>query len=432
MTERQSARDGAFESREVTIVRSFAELEVLPIDSVVANVHFLRCEGTASFEDMVFEHCSFEACTLDEIRLKRVDLRKCKFSDCTAAAVSVVDGSLKELSFDGCVLAGVKISGAAIEAIGVQKSAVPGLEVLSTNAESVQVSSCGLNAISVKQSQIFSASVTESTLIDARVDQSKFEGLALNGADCSGSLFRASNLGDSRFVGCKLLKAAFPDSELQRTSFANCDLTESSFRDSSTGTQTDFGGCNIEGAVFDRWALLGLDHGARGGISRRQLAGLRIEDDVLVLRGMFGGFWFWVHLAATLGFTAPYLLFVLSLYAYSGTSGPIGERESLTIGEALARYVWNGGQDWRQGWNLDGLSFSLFVVCLHFNLTRAALSWKTKADQTREEVSAIPSAFVLGGVWKVLVAQHKFGSPFYFGAVLINTALLMMRRFIIF
>ena len=79
--------------------------------------------------------------------------------------------------------------------------------------------------------------------------------------------------------------------------------------------------------------------------------------------------------------------------------------------EALARYIWSGGENWQSTASLNFVAFSTFVLYLTYNVARGCLLWKTKKLETQQLVSGLPVSFSLDKHWwwKTLFRITRWG-----------------------
>ena len=274
-----------------------------------------------------------------------------------------------------------------------------------------------------------------------------FTGAFLTGLDLMGLSFR-----DSFFLKCTFAKCI-----LQDTEFTNCNLKDAEFRSEDVPTSHNgptFAACSMNGVVFvgdfrmtefthgtdlrnamfdgsnlcgcvfqgvflDDASLVNLkvdettkfkeSKGLRGaridpytlaclgessGLTLGNKMDLKIVDDVAKLRQDFGGVWGVLHLVGLIIFLFPYTKFLLvqsvQAHFYNGQSG-----ESITLLEAFVRFIYNGGENWEKGWDINPWSLVAFLTYSLYNVARGLLLWKTKKLETQQQVSGLPVRFSL-------------------------------------
>jgi hypothetical protein len=68
---------------------------------------------------------------------------------------------------------------------------------------------------------------------------------------------------------------------------------------------------------------------------------------------------------------------------------------TIPIGLAMMRFIFNGGKDWMSGFQFH-YSFLLFLFMLGYNLLRGIFLWKTKQLELEEQSSGLPAKFQFG------------------------------------
>jgi len=117
-----------------------------------------------------------------------------------------------------------------------------------------------------------------------------------------------------------------------------------------------------------------------------------IVDHVADLRLQFSGFWAWVHIASIVAFFFPYVWFLIAQWKIAAFS--VGG-SSITLFEALLRYICNGGKDWRTDFAPDYFAISRFALVLFYQITRFTLLAKTKRLEMEQIVKGVPARFTL-------------------------------------
>lgn len=285
---------------------------------------------------------------------------------------------------------------------------------------------------SIFKNAVFENATLKSALIrNTHMAGARFEKCNLDGADV-----QVAVLGKARFTECTMIKALFGHSKLGQTVFDNCimegtdlshtDLAMSCFRSTSLKNaklvDAVLHGADLRGAVFNagtqlhkavvndcivnRHTLESLDE--YGGLTRGDRMTMKIVDGVATLRSNYTGFWQWIHLTALVVFLFPYVWFVMSQWSIARFGVP-ADLPSITLFEALIRYIWNGGVDWQGGWNLDLLSFCLFAYAFLYNGLRGVLLSKAKQLELQQDASGLPAVFSLDEGWGIAYRAAKWG-----------------------
>ena len=163
-------------------------------------------------------------------------------------------------------------------------------------------------------------------------------------------------------------------------------------------TGTLFTNAKVDGCTIARHTLECLKD--YGGLTPGQRMVMNIVDDVARLRASYSGFQQWAHLIALTLFVFPYAWFLIKSWTHAKFSSADGE-STITLFFALIRFIWNGGQNLRDGPSFDLYAVSLFGIALTYNGVRALLLWKTKSLELKQEASGLPAIFSLRGFWGV-------------------------------
>ncbi len=281
---------------------------------------------------------------------------------------------------------------------------------------------------------------------DAKLDLSRalLRGANLNGHDLTGADFTDADLHGVTFHHAELVSANFNKADLEHAKFDNANLTKASvrahlahaqftranlagadLRGASVNSDTSFVNAIVAECKVDRFTLECLDD--YGGLTKGQRMSMSVVDGVATLRAAYSGFWQWVHLTALAGFLFPYVWFVLWNWMTRATfASGLAERR-IALWEALARYIWNGGVDWKLGWQFHW-SFFLFVVALSYNVLRLALLYKTKQLELQQESSGLPAKFSLqASRWGKALRIANVVLWINLGAVTLNTIHFMTQ-----
>ena len=282
----------------------------------------------------------------------------------------------------------------------------------------------------------------------ANLRKALFGGLNLDGAtfeECAltAANFKRASLKNAEFRDCELNGAKFeevqgegirfPGADLRRVWFDHATLTDASLLGARVDASTRFRALEgVQGCKLDRHSLACLGD-ARGELTVGNLMDMDIRDDVAELRSHFSGGWMWGHVLALIVFAAPYVWFVVSQWARARFL-PLNET-SISLGEAIGRFIVSGGEGWREGWNVNWWPLVLFLAYLAYNGARVSLLVKTKGLETKQAVSGVPVRFSLetpglGGVcwWKLLLRAVRWGFWGALAIVVLNTWHFLQMR----
>lgn len=101
---------------------------------------------------------------------------------------------------------------------------------------------------------------------DCKFEDGTLQACELKNTHLTGCRFPQTNLGESKFVNCILKECQFVGNELEHAVFDVSLIKSSSFADTDMRKarfpQCDFSQLDMQGAIFDQEALIGLDHDA--------------------------------------------------------------------------------------------------------------------------------------------------------------------------
>lgn len=204
------------------------------------------------------------------------------------------------------------------------------------------------------------------------------------------------------FSGVNLSGASFVDSSLNEVDFSGCNLTAAKFNEASLvdadlsnvefDTQTSLKNATVTGAKVDHFSLECLSE--QGGLSTGDLMRMNIQNDAATMRFSFGGFQKWLHIFAVLTFAFPYVWFLLVHWREATFSPVPSGQESMTLIEALWRFIYSGGVEWRNKAPFH-LSCVVFFFVLPYHFIRSILLWKTMHLEAVPAATGLPARFSL-------------------------------------
>lgn len=266
--------------------------------------------------------------------------------------------------------------------------------------------------------------LTNAEFEGSTLEKSLFSGSDLKHARCQGALFvrcdwieregkgtaEGTDFTNATLENCRIclslegtnfgqstnVRTVFDGSNLRAASFSNASLVECSLRGVRVNSRTTFPDMqSTEGCHIDRYTLscLGRDF---GGLSVGNRSDMKIHDDVALLRSQFSGIWMWSHALSIVAFVFPYVWFLVRQRTIARFYSDQDRETSVSLLEAITRYVLRGGQEWNTGdWWIPSWPFCWFLIILLHNVLRAALLFKTKHLETQQEVSGLPAKFAL-------------------------------------
>lgn len=326
--------------------------------SNLSNAHFIECQ---------LENCNFEKAKLESSKFERCRFSKAKFKDCD--------------------LSNANLSGLRFHQNNFQRS-------------------CLIKA------NFSSASLSDSQFIEASLKSADLRNTEIHNCNFSRANLSKANLSDSALNKSELVRSLLSEAKLHATKFEGGSISYADLRKANFNHKTIFNAVETSNTQVDSYSLEFLKD--YGGLSNGDRMKMIIHNDVARLRLSYSGFLSWVHLLALGIFVGPYLWFLIENWTVAQFN-QINNESSISLGEALLRYIFNGGKDWQHGWHLHW-SFATFLGGLLYNLLRATLLIKTKRLELYQESTGLPPAFSFEG--------SRWGMCFHLANILSGVILL--------
>lgn len=318
------------------------------------------------------------------------------------------------------------------------------LDLSDIELRALELDSAFLSPANLKSLKLFDSNLSKTTLIGcdfrlSRLRNVNLQSAILNDADFSDAELALVNmnhavadkitLNNAKMYRVDLTKAWIVNSKMLATRLEECTLLLTAILGSKVNSNTTFtNSTDISDCAIDRHTIACLGE-QRGGLTDGNLSEMDIHDDVAELRLAFSGIWGTIHFIAILAFMLPYLWFLFEHGIEARFSD--NPENSISLLEAFLRYIWNGGVDWRAGWNLSLISFGTFIFFLLYNSLRLSLLYKVKKLETKQEVSGVPAffSFFSEPIWFVIFSiTQKWGFIFYLFCVCVNIYHFMQMR----
>ena len=287
-------------------------------------------------------------------------------------------------------------------------------------------------------------------LSNAVFEDCQISSVTFNDADLSGAKFigttMCSNLHvmNARFIKARfacdlqstdffrtvLDECDFSSSRLRNCKFRECSLAKANLCDLNWDETISFASLNsISDAKIDPYSLASL--GEECGLTKANRMDLKVLSDVAKLRSEFGGIWALLHATGLVVFFIPYGKFLATQSILARFTDK--HDQTISLLEAMARFIVSGGQQWKEGWSVSWLSFSSFVFYFIYNAARFLLLWKTKKLETQEEISGLPVRFSLSTAGRLnrWGYCYKLVNWLFYGAAIavgFNTYHFLMQR----
>lgn len=345
------------------------------------------------------------------------------------AGANLIKADLRQADLIGIDLRDAELIAARLEEADLSRAHLSGAKLVECNLFRVN-----LHGAYIYQADLFGADLREANLFEAELSGASLIEANLSMANLKEARLLDTDMREADIRGANLSKAILRNANLRGaflggTNFDEATISEMNILKTIVNAETSFKKIkNSEKCKIDRYTIASLGNN-RGGLTDGNLITMDIHDDVAKLRSEFSGVWGVFHLIAIILFSIPYLWF-LAEHRIEASFTKSQFENSVTLSTALARYIWNGGIDWRSGWHLEIISFSTFIGFLLYNVLRLSLLYKTKKLETQQEVSRLPAMFSFEESlwWKRIYYVTKIGVVIYFVLVFLNVYHFLQMR----
>lgn len=376
------------------------------------------------------------------IDLSGADLKGAQLERCNLEGANLSRANLSNANLESSLLIGALISGADLISANARgalftdanlnKARLTNAILAGASLSNSKLREATLAGANLEGADLGNANLNEANLVQAYLEGANLNLASLNGTNLSYAILREADLSDAKLEVASLNRAQLNGADLRGAKLSGSDLTLASltgakvdatthFNDPSAIEKTQVFACKI-----DTYALDSLDR--FGGLSPGQLAVMDIRNDLADLRASYSGLQLWIHLIALGAFLFPYAWFLTARYSEAGFV-KIAGAEAITLWEALGRFIWNGGQNWRDGWDFNW-SFLAFVFLSIYNVGRGVLLWKTNQLEHREQITKIAARFSLAveHFWRRLIKTMSVLFWISLGVLAYNTFHFMSQK----
>ena len=374
-----------------------------------------------------------------------------------AAAIEEFLEKYPDVRFD---LTGASLMGAGSRGANLRDANLTGANLYGADLSHANLIGANLRDANLTGANLIGANLRDAKLSGADLSFASLSLADLSGADLSfahlsGADLSFANLSLADLSGADLFRADLNGANLNAATLNGADLSGTRVRSTVV-----FEGVTCYQTRVDRsTAEYMRDHLTHG-----QMMDLIIADDLATLRGEFSGLWGAIHLISILVFLLPYAWFLVqqslasrvrdntesaiySIEAWAKSQSDhitivssesfktaveskiqqtakewreqlkLEQPQEMSILAALFRYIWNGGNRWREGYYFNGSSFVPFVCVALYNALRLTLMIKTIKLETLESVRKLPVVFSMGTGWKSWRAVYKLNQIGYWVAL---------------
>jgi uncharacterized protein YjbI with pentapeptide repeats len=371
--------------------------------------------------------------TLGEANLSGADLRTADLGEATLVRARAGAAHLEEANLAHAHARGADFSHARLDGAILREASLAEADLSRAALDRANLLGCDLREANLSGASLRGAKTRprEGAPGEAplRLEGAKLRGADLEGTDFAGFDFSGADLRGARLARCRLAGAGFRGADLRGALLDEADLDGADILDARVDAFTSLKGAAVRGVKVERATLESLE--GYGGLTKGDRMAMDIEDGVAALRSHYSGFWQNIHLAALVLFVFPYAWFAFSRWSIAqfgqdplgSLVGEIPMRQApapvpeIPLWEALARFVWNGGVAWKEGFRLNPYSFGLFCFSFLYNLLRFVMLWKTKNLELHEQASGLPVRFRLAGRWGALLTAAVWG--FYLNVLVV-------------
>ncbi len=346
----------------------------------------------AGLETSDLKGVDFEAVNLKVAILNRADL--------TGANLRGANLTLAKL--EGALLTKADLRNADLTAISMEGANLTEANLIGASIEGT----ANLKEVNLTAADLQGASLTGVVLSKGKLENASLIGTNLSNADLQLASLRKANLKGANLEGAVLKDANLEGADLRGTKLTGCDLRSASLSGVLVDTSTilDVGQektTRMERCIVDSYALNTMHE--FGGLSPDQRAVVDIRNDLADLRASYSGLRLWIHIMALGAFLLPYVWFLVVNYT-TARFAAIDGVETIALWEAFGRFIWNGGKNWRSGWEFDW-SFVAFVFLAIYNFGRGVLLWQTNKLEHREQITNLATRFSLSvePLWRRLI-----------------------------
>ena len=374
----------------------------------------------ANLSQAILERANLTGATLEKATLQKTNLSSAKLGEANLTTASIAEANLKETDLKGANLSHTNFQDAILHKAILSDSDLTSAQLSTADLTDAQLQRANLTKAHLNQAilanaQLQGANLTEANLQECCATEARFERVVARRA---------------RFDRADLSGAVLDKSDIRGAEFNSANLSRASLRDVNANSRTTFAQMeSVEKCVIDRHVLDDLGY-ELGKLTRGDLRSMKIVDDLATLRSYFTGIWLWLHVWSVLLFFFPYVWFLAQQWLSARFHSPVDPAKSMTILEALARFIWHGGKNWRTGGWWPSWNFVNFLVYAWYNAIRITLMLKTKKLETQQEVTGLPVLFSLESdkVARRCLAQMKWLVWAALAAVLFNAIHFLQMR----
>jgi uncharacterized protein YjbI with pentapeptide repeats len=388
----------------------------------LSKSEFVECDfskaqlGHGNFYGTKFRSCNFNSASLENIVASESEFTDCKFESARCR-----HAKLDRAVFSQCNLGKADFRHAQATESRWLHVRFAEADLSEIHASKAEFEGCDFYRAVAHTAYFAGASITNSRFQYTGLEKAVFANATLTNTDFTNVSFKGAEMQHSRCVGI-----SFVGSILSNANFQHVDLKDANLRGTTMAATTKFSGADVQDCKVDRFSLECLSD--YGGLTVGDRMRMEIHDPIAELSASYSGFTQWIHMLALFLFVAPYAWFVIERWTEMQMVHT-GVFPSISLIEALGRYVVNGGTNWRSGWFPNYLQLLFVGLTGAYNVLRFMLLWKTKKLELQQQITGLPVKFSLStGFWATAFRWAQIGFWGNLGVVMLHTIHFLSLR----
>lgn len=377
----------------------------------------------------ILARANLTGANLTGANLTRVNLTGANLSGANLTGANLARANFTEASLARANLTGANLNGADLGEANLTEANLTEASLTEAILTEANLTKANLTDASLYNANITKANFTKASLHKVTLGGKHLTGVNLFEADLQGAFIRNAHLTESNFNKANLKNAILEGTNFSESDFSGADLSMAILsRANMSGVlfnnETNLTGAKTSECLVDRYTLEQLDD--YGGLTVANRMSMHIQDGVTELRALYIGLWRRIHLAALVIFIFPYAWFLIKYGQYADFNIP-KEVKSISLGQGLVRYIFNGGKNFAVGFVLHW-SFYVFLYMAGYNIVRAVLLWKTKQLELQQISSCLPVRFSLDASgWGTILGIMKWLFIGYILCVALNAGYFLSQ-----
>lgn len=363
-----------------------AKLSKLRIIGNLTGSKFNNCIGNdISFNvDEKSSHVEFLAAELLNSKFLRGSLKSSKFvksnfSNCSEEGFAFIDCDFTEINFESSNFKNAVFNKADFSKAVLKNAVIKSGENCIYNEAKLEktkffgtISKCKFNNAVGNQVE-FSLSTTDET------NNSEFLNACL-----PYSAFKSGKFSNATFTNTNLSNSHF-----YSTYFSSCKFNGTDLHEITIEKEAEFKFPDFSGALIDRYTLECIPEEK---IQKHSRVKMIIDDDIMLLRQQYGGFYRIFNWILIILFLVPYAKF--TFFCWLKANYIPKSKDTIPFFEAIFRYVISGGKTWKE-MQPEAIPIIIFLITFLYNIIRVLILKKTIDLEHEREIRGLPVKFSL-------------------------------------